>query len=53
MVQKIDRVYLIGCGGIGSILIEPLAKLLTYHVNGTSDITLIDGDNFEGRFCPR
>jgi hypothetical protein len=47
MTNKIDRVYLIGAGGIGSILIEPLAKLLTYHVNGTSDITLIDGDQFD------
>lgn len=53
MSNKIDRVYLIGTGGIGSILVEPLCKLLTYHKNGTLDITLIDGDNFEGRFCPR
>jgi hypothetical protein len=46
-MAKIDRVYLIGCGGIGSILIEPLAKLLMYHINGTADITLIDGDAWD------
>lgn len=47
MINKIDRVYLLGVGGIGTSLAEPLCKLLTYHKNGTLDITLIDGDAFE------
>lgn len=46
-MAKIDRVYLIGCGGTGTLVAEPLAKLLTYHKNGTQDITLIDGDRFD------
>jgi hypothetical protein len=47
MTQKIDRVYLIGLGGIGTLLAEQLDKLLTYNINVTSDITLIDGDEFD------
>lgn len=45
--MKFDYVFIIGAGGTGSHLIEPLAKLLQYHINGTSNITLIDGDSYE------
>jgi hypothetical protein len=38
---------LVGCGGTGSILAEPLARLLAYHKNGTRQMVLMDGDKFE------
>lgn len=45
--MKFDYAFIIGAGGTGSHLIEPLAKLLNYHPDGTPNITLIDGDSFE------
>lgn len=45
--MKFDQVFVIGVGGTGSHLIEPLTKLLGYHKNGTNRITIIDGDSYE------
>lgn len=44
----ITRLHIIGCGGTGSWLVEPLIKLLTYHDNvNLQNIYLYDGDNYE------
>lgn len=44
----ITRLHLIGCGGTGSWLAEPLIKLLTYHQNvDLQNIYLYDGDKYE------
>lgn len=45
--MKFDQVFVVGVGGTGSHLIEPLSKLLGYHKNGTNQITIIDGDVYE------
>lgn len=45
---RIDRVMLVGCGGIGSLLAEPLARLLMFHEHGReATLVLVDGDRFE------
>lgn len=51
--NKIDRVYLIGAGGIGSVLISPLARALIYHKRGTTDITLVEADKIEAKNIER
>lgn len=45
--MQFKHIFVIGAGGIGSHLMEPLARLLSYHKNGTKKITLIDGDFYE------
>ena len=45
--MKIDHAFIVGVGGTGSHLVEPLVRLLAYHENGTRRITLIDGDVYE------
>ena len=40
------RVKIIGAGGIGSYLIEPLARYLN-SLNTSVEITIIDGDSYE------
>lgn len=45
--MKIDALILIGTGGTGSNLAEPLARLLAYHEKGCKKVILIDGDVFE------
>lgn len=45
--MKIDSCLLVGCGGIGSLLIEPLSRLLTFHSLGTDNIIVADGDRLE------
>lgn len=42
------KIKLIGCGGIGTRLIYPLAQYLNYS-NNVTEITIIDGDAFEDR----
>ena len=42
-----DKVILIGAGGIGSILLEPLTRFLMYHREGTLNIHVYDGDIYE------
>ena len=44
---KIDSCLMVGCGGIGSMLIEPLYRLLTYHPLGTDNIVVCDNDKLE------
>lgn len=45
--MKFDVVHQIGAGGTGSLLYEPLCKLLAYHRNGTHNVHLWDGDSYE------
>ena len=45
--MKIGSTLIIGAGGIGSHLAEPLARLLKFHANGKMDMTIVDGDVYE------
>ena len=45
--MKFNNVHVVGVGGTGSILLEPLIKLLTYHPNGTTNINIWDKDVYE------
>lgn len=45
--MKFHTAVLVGAGGIGSILIEPLTRLLMHHNNGTNKIFVVDGDVYE------
>lgn len=46
--MKTKKFKVIGAGGIGSHLLEPLARYLSYK-NDRVEITVIDGDDFETR----
>lgn len=43
----INSCLLVGCGGTGSLLIEPLIRLLSYHPQGSDSIYVVDGDRVE------
>jgi len=45
--MQFEHVFLIGTGGIGSNLVEPLVRMLAYHDNGTKNVTVVDGDEYE------
>jgi len=45
--MKITKTLVVGCGGTGGYLSEPLARLLHYHPNAIAAITFCDGDTFE------
>jgi molybdopterin/thiamine biosynthesis adenylyltransferase len=47
MAMKFKHVFVVGAGGIGSHLLEPLVRLLAYHENGTKNVTIVDGDVYE------
>jgi hypothetical protein len=47
--MKFDTAIVVGAGGTGSHLMEPLVRLLSYHENGTTNFTLVDGDVYEAR----
>ena len=42
-----ERVVLIGCGGIGSQLLDPLCRYLAYRPEPRPLLVLVDGDAFE------
>lgn len=46
---RIENIHIIGCGGTGSWLIDPLLKLITYHQHFSTPpiIHLYDGDYYE------
>jgi molybdopterin/thiamine biosynthesis adenylyltransferase len=46
--KKTRKIKVIGAGGIGSHLVEPLARYLSYSEDYV-EITVIDGDKFEER----
>lgn len=45
--MKFDHAIIVGAGGTGSHLLEPLSRLLLFHENGTRNIVVIDGDVYE------
>lgn len=47
-MKKTRKVKVIGSGGIGSYLIEPLARYLS-HTGDIIELTVIDGDSYEDR----
>lgn len=47
-MKKTRKIKVVGAGGIGGHLIEPLARYLSYGEDN-SEITVIDGDKFEER----
>lgn len=47
-MKKTRKIKVIGAGGIGGHLIEPLARYLSY-TDDNCEITVIDGDQFEER----
>ena len=47
-MNKIRKIKVIGAGGIGCYLIEPLARYLSYSED-SCEITVIDGDSYEER----
>ena len=47
-MKKTRKIKVIGAGGIGGHLIEPLARYLSYSEDN-SEITIVDGDKFEDR----
>lgn len=44
----IKKIKVIGAGGIGSYLIEPLSRYLSY-AEESSEVTVIDGDKYEAK----
>lgn len=55
--MRIDQAVIIGCGGTGSHLLEPLARLLAFHKDGIAGrkpgILVVDGDKFEDKNAAR
>lgn len=47
-MKKTRKIKVIGVGGIGSYLIDPLARYLS-HTEDNCEITIIDGDRYEER----
>lgn len=47
-MKKTRKIKVIGAGGIGGHLVEPLSRYLSYSED-TCEITVIDGDKFEER----
>ncbi len=51
-----DRIVIVGCGGIGSHLVNPLFMYLSYLDGGKGfqgEIVMVDGDRFEDRNSQR
>jgi len=51
--MKLDHVFLVGVGGTGTHLADPLIRLFAFHKGGTKNITIIDGDKFEDKNAVR
>lgn len=51
--MKIGSTLIVGAGGIGSHLAEPLARLLLYHDDGEQHMTIVDGDSYEEKNSQR
>lgn len=51
--MKFDRVIVVGCGGTGSHLIDPLVRMLAFHDRGCGDILIVDGDEYESKNSER
>lgn len=58
MATMVDACILVGCGGTGSLLVEPLSRLLAYHASSAvakrePGLVLCDGDRFESKNAAR
>lgn len=51
--MRIKSALIVGAGGIGSHLAEPLARLLAHHPNGTTTMRIVDGDVYEEKNIER
>lgn len=51
--MKIGSTLIVGAGGIGTHLAEPLARLLKFHENGHFRIVIADGDTYEEKNLAR
>jgi len=51
--MKLDTVFLVGCGGVGSYLSYPLALTLAFGFAKTPKLVLVDGDEFEKKNLER
>ena len=47
--SNILKVKVIGCGGIGTCLLDPLCRYLNFSDNPNVEVSLIDGDTYEER----
>lgn len=52
MKDELKKIKIIGLGGIGSYLVEPLSRYLSNSYKEL-EITLIDGDSYEEKNCVR
>jgi len=55
MIKDFNGIRVIGVGGIGTALLTPLCRYVTYSYKASDpiDITLIDGDKFEAKNLER
>lgn len=51
--MRIKDALIVGVGGTGGYLVEPLTRLLTYHPNADGKVTVVDGDEYEDRNAER
>lgn len=51
--MRFSHLIVVGLGGTGSIVAEPLVRLLAYHKDGTRKVIFIDGDKFEEKNLER
>lgn len=51
--MEISKTLLIGAGGAGGLLIQPLARLLQFHRAAMSTLVVADGDAFEAKNAER
>lgn len=47
--MRFEAVILVGAGGTGSIIAEPMMRLLAYHPNGCKTLVIADGDKYENK----
>lgn len=51
--MKVQSVLLVGAGGIGTHIAEPMLRLLAHHPEGTTVLRIVDGDVYEERNAQR
>ena len=51
--MRFTSTLIVGAGGIGSHLAEPLARLMRFHENGGKALRIVDGDVYEEKNAER
>ena len=51
--MRIHDAIVVGTGGTGGYLVEPLARLLAYHPKASGRLLVIDGDTYEDKNAQR